>query len=357
MTDTIFFQRGLLDWYDEHQRELPWRDERSVYRIWVSEIMLQQTRVETVIPYYQSFLREFPTVESLANAPQDHLLKVWEGLGYYRRALNLQRAAKLVVNNGSTYPNNFEEWLKLPGVGKYTAGAICSIAYNHPVPAIDGNGLRVMTRYFSIEEEIDRPETIAEIRERTLKLIPTEKPGTFNQALMELGALICKPSSPLCSACPVRARCRALELGKQEQLPNRKPKKRIPQKQAVAAWFSITDNLLLHRRSTDGMLAGLWELPVMECNSQNEGIMTLVNELEDKIDRPVQISDCIGSVKHQYSHFKITIFLYLLKSNGRSPDLQPPAAEGEYRWVPIDHIEKYAIHRAHRKLIESVNMT
>lgn len=214
------FQRDLIDWYEREKRDLPWRKSQDPYRVWVSEIMLQQTRVDTVIPYYQRFMEKFPTIEALANADEDDVLKAWEGLGYYSRARNLQAAVREVHESyNGVVPDNPKELGKLKGIGPYTKGAILSIAYNIPEPAVDGNVMRVLSRILSIWDDIAKPKTRKVFEEAVYYLISKENPSSFNQALMELGAMVCTPTSPSCLLCPVREHCAAFSEGVQAELP------------------------------------------------------------------------------------------------------------------------------------------
>ena len=255
---------ALLAWYDEHRRSLPWREEVSPYRTWVSEIMLQQTRVAAVIPYFHRFMEAFPTVEALANADTEQLMKLWEGLGYYSRARNLQKAARIIAEKGA-FPNTYEDVLALPGIGDYTAGAILSIAFGQAVPAVDGNVLRVMSRITGSEDNILEDKTRKHFRSLMAQLIPQDRPGAFNQAMMDLGATVCLPGGePLCGKCPARSFCAAHLQGKQKELPVRisKTKRRTEEK---TVFLLLQDGkTALRQRPETGLLAGLWEYPHAE---------------------------------------------------------------------------------------------
>ncbi len=260
------FSLPLLTWYKAGNRDLPWRRSRNPYHIWVSEIMLQQTRVETVIPFFNRFMELFPTVDKLADAPEEQVLKAWEGLGYYSRARNLQAAARDVRDHfGGVVPNTPEGIASLKGVGPYTAGAILSIAYNLPEPAVDGNVMRVLSRYFLLEEDIAKPSTRIGIEKLARALIPEGEAGGFNQALMELGATICTPKSPHCLPCPVMEHCAARLAGRAEELPLKaKAKPPRPEHRAVALVEGTGANagrILVRQRPADGLLARMWELP------------------------------------------------------------------------------------------------
>ncbi|MCM3042660.1 A/G-specific adenine glycosylase [Paenibacillus motobuensis] len=262
----LYFSKELLGWYETAKRDLPWRRHRNPYYIWVSEIMLQQTRVDTVIPYFQRFIERFPTIQALAEAPEEDVLKCWEGLGYYSRARNLQAAAQQVMErHGGIVPDNKKDVSALKGVGPYTSGAILSIAYNQPEPAVDGNVMRVLSRYFLIEEDIMKTGTRTLMEDLATELIPLGRAGDFNQALMELGALICTPKSPQCLICPVMAHCAGRLEGAEDRLPVKsKAKPPRPEYRLVALVEGDGEQsgrVLVRRRPDTGLLARMWELP------------------------------------------------------------------------------------------------
>lgn len=253
----------LLAWYRLFKRDLPWRKDKDPYHVWVSEIMLQQTRVEAVKGYYVRFLEKFPTVSALAAAPEDEVLKAWEGMGYYSRARNLHRAAKLIAEQGA-FPDSFEEIRALPGVGDYTAGAICSIAYDLPYPAVDGNVLRVLTRLLADPSPIGEAATKERFTEALRAVYPSEA-GDFAQALMELGALVCLPNgTPLCDRCPWRELCLAHAAGEEERYPVRAEKKAREKIPVSVYVLQCGDEFALERRNKKGLLAGLWQFPLVE---------------------------------------------------------------------------------------------
>lgn len=262
----VFFSTELLSWYERSKRDLPWRRHRDPYYIWVSEIMLQQTRVDTVIPYFQRFIERFPTIRDLAEAPEEEVLKCWEGLGYYSRARNLQAAAKQVMErHGGIVPDTKAEVSALKGVGPYTTGAILSIAFNRPEPAVDGNVMRVLSRYFLIEEDVAKAGTRTLMEELAAELIPEGRASDFNQALMELGALVCTPKSPQCLICPVMARCAGRLEGAEERLPVKSKAKPPRPEYRLAALVegsgALAGRVLVRRRPDTGLLARMWELP------------------------------------------------------------------------------------------------
>lgn len=270
----------LLRWYDRSARVLPWRENPTPYRVWVSEIMLQQTRVEAVKPYYERFLSELPTIEALANAPEEQLLKLWEGLGYYNRVRNLQKGAKQVMEEyGGALPADFEKIRKLAGVGDYTAGAISSIAFGIPMPAVDGNVLRVTSRLTASYDDIQNPAVKKRTEQEILTLIPKDRAGDFNQSLMELGATVCLPGgAPLCSECPLQQICEAHRLGIELELPVKAAKKPRKIEERTVFLMEWEERLALRRRPERGLLAGLWELPAADGFLTEEGAAAQLKE-------------------------------------------------------------------------------
>ncbi|TSI10851.1 A/G-specific adenine glycosylase [Lysinibacillus sp. BW-2-10] len=298
------FRQNLVDWFNQEKRDLPWRRTSDPYKIWVSEVMLQQTRVDTVIPYYNRFLEKYPTMQSLAYAPQEELLKMWEGLGYYSRARNLQSGVKEVVEKyDSQVPNNRHDISKLKGVGPYTAGAILSIAYNKPEHAVDGNVMRVLSRVLHIKEDIALPKTRKTFEEAVDMLIHPDQPGDFNQALMDLGAMICTPTSPKCLLCPVREYCTAFHEGDADQLPIKTKKTKTKKIQFhVYVAKDASGRYLLERRSSEGLLADMWQFPMIEIEKEN------TSETRKKFQSlyNVKIESCLNenllTFKHIFSH-------------------------------------------------------
>ncbi|WP_203248622.1 A/G-specific adenine glycosylase [Sporosarcina beigongshangi] len=324
------FREALLSWYHREKRDLPWRHTSNPYYIWVSEIMLQQTRVDTVIPYYERFIDSFPTMEILASANENDLLKMWEGLGYYSRARNLQMGVREVVENyGGEVPDTRQEISKLKGVGPYTAGAVLSIAFGVPEHAVDGNVMRVMSRLLLIEEDIAIPRTKKIFETVVMELIDRKDPSSFNQGLMELGATICTPK-PKCLLCPVRDFCNAFHEGRQEELPVKT--KKTTMKVIPVASFAIQNKQgewLLRQRPAKGLLAGLWEFPMVE---RLDGIAPLEKmrqqfgvELENVVD--------VLTFKHIFSH--ITWEMTSFKAQMKGTDSLPPG----YRFFTVEEVE------------------
>ena len=253
----------LLPWYAQNKRDLPWRENRDPYRVWLSEIMLQQTRVEAVRGYYARFLTALPTVQALADCDEQQLLKLWEGLGYYNRARNLQKAAKIIAQTG--FPDSYEGWLALPGVGEYTAGAVASICFDRPVAAVDGNVLRVLSRYQADPSPITEPAVKKQVKAALEAVYPAEQPGAFTQALMELGATVCVPNgAPKCEKCPLSGQCKAFLQEKTADFPVKAAKKERKIQQRAVFLLRCGDKLALEKHPARGLLAGLWQLPNVE---------------------------------------------------------------------------------------------
>jgi A/G-specific adenine glycosylase len=333
------FQDDLISWFKNEQRDLPWRKDQDPYKVWVSEIMLQQTRVDTVIPYFNRFIEWFPTIEELASADEEKVLKAWEGLGYYSRVRNLHSAVKEVNEKyEGKVPDSPEEISKLKGVGPYTAGAILSIAYGVPEPAVDGNVMRVLSRILSIWDDIAKPSTRKVFEKAVRELISTEDPSAFNQALMELGALICTPTSPSCLLCPVREHCQGFYEGVQAELPVKTKKSK--QRHVDLAAAILTDhngNLLIHKRPENGLLANLWEIPNIEVHLPIERNRDHTASLFlESHGLEVVLDKVIGQIEHVFSHlvWNITVYKGVLKSE--------IPANSEWRLVSLEEMENYA---------------
>ncbi|MGI6168990.1 MAG: A/G-specific adenine glycosylase [Christensenellales bacterium] len=327
--------RPLLAWYDEGQRVLPWRSDPAPYAVWVSEVMLQQTRVETVLPYFKRFMQALPTIQALASASEQVLLKLWEGLGYYNRVYNLKRAAQIVMQEyGGELPDDIQRLRGLPGIGDYTAGAIASIAFQRPEPAVDGNVLRVVSRFCGAEADIlDRKVRLIWAR-RLKSILPQERPGDFNQALMELGAMICLPGGlPRCGLCPIHDRCAAWERGATAVLPVRAAKKkRRTQKRTVFAVMA-DGGILLSRREAKGLLPGLYELPNVEgyLSAEEAGLWA-----ELRGAQPEKIRQ-LPWARHVFSHVEWEMRGYRIDCS----HFEPP--EGLF-WASWDEVEEiYAL--------------
>lgn len=341
------FQTQLLTWYDENKRDLPWRNTQDPYHIWVSEIMLQQTRVETVIPYFENFIERFPTLDALAEADEEDVLKAWEGLGYYSRARNLQAAVREVKESyGGVVPNHEEDIATLKGVGPYTAGAILSIAYGKPVPAVDGNVMRVLSRVLLVYDDISKVKTRKMFESAVRKLIPNNAASNFNQALMELGATVCTPKSPGCLLCPVRSECRSFYEGVQAELPVKAKKKRpklVPI--AVAVLENANGQFLITKRPNEGLLANLWEFPNCEVDSKQQSKKQLEQFFKKSWGIHVDFKEKIFEFEHIFSHLIWELDVYRGTLHTELIETE------EVQLVGIDDFERYPFSVTHKKII------
>lgn len=290
----------ILKWYDSYRRILPWRENPEPYNVWISEIMLQQTRVEAVKPYFERFINRLPDIKDLAEVEEEELLKLWEGLGYYNRARNLKKAAVMIMEEyDGKLPKSYEELLKLPGIGSYTAGAIASIAYNIKAPAVDGNVLRVMSRILLSTEDISKTSVKSKMENLLIDYIPIERPGAFNQALIELGALVCIPNGiPKCESCPANFYCRALKENKVMELPIKAVKKPRRIEDKTVLLLKVGNQLAIRKRSGKGLLAGMYELPNLEGHLSEKDIIKQVEEWGFEVLSLKQLQRAI----HIFSH-------------------------------------------------------
>ena len=346
-------QSKLLSWYDQNKRDLPWRDCGDPYKIWLSEIMLQQTRVDQATPYFHRFVERFPTVHDLAEAEQQDVLKVWEGLGYYSRARHLHDAAQLVVDEfDGNVPDNWDDITELKGVGPYTASAILSIAYQKPHAVVDGNVIRVLSRYYGIDDDVRSTKTKNTIQDYADELIPDDRPGDFNQALMELGATVCTPSSPDCPNCPLQDSCVAFKTARTEEIPYKSPAKKRPHHQiGVGIIVDEKEQVLIALRPEDAMLGGMWEFPGGKQEDGEEMEETVIRELKEELGVEVEITKPFMKLDHAYSHFKITMHAYLCEIKHGTPE---PDSSQEIRWISIEELEDYPFPKANRKLTDKL---
>lgn len=319
----------LVKWFEKNKRDLPWRKNRTFYRVWISEVMLQQTQVETVIPYYHRFLKSFPTLRDLANSEIDQVLKLWEGLGYYSRARNLHKASQALAKQ-NVLPKDYDELIQFPGFGPYTTAAVLSLTNNRPYPVVDGNVKRFISRLYSIKDSIDKPSTVNQIQTLLEEHIQSFSPRDFNESLMEIGAKICKPKNPDCENCPMKSQCLAFKSGRQKDLPIRKAKHKIPVKKRSCYILTYKNKLLIEQRSMDEMLGGLWKFPDRATKSD------------------IEFSQSLDVVYHQYSHFKLELQSYLITLI-RQPDVQQ-----NQRWVSFKQLNTLAFDKATLKIIDMI---
>ncbi len=350
---TPTLQDALIRWFEAHRIPHPWRQTGDPYAIWVSEIMLQQTQVATVIPYYERFLARFPTVETLAAAPLDDVLKLWEGLGYYSRARNLHRAAQKVVENfGGQFPQTMEGLLSLPGIGPYTAGAVGSIAFGLDVPVLDGNVIRVLARLFNVEDDVTEGATRRELWALAERLVPPGRAAAWNEGLMELGQAICTPRSPVCDACPVAVFCEARALGVQEARPVRKPRKRTPHHDVTAGVIYGADGrILITQRLPDKMLGGMWEFPGGKRDPGEMLAACLRREIREELGIEIEVGPQLTVIKHGYTHFRITLYVFECQHTDGQPQVLEVA---DWAWVTLDEMDAYAFSVTDQKIIAAL---
>lgn len=344
----------LLNWYRLHKRTLPWRGHPDPYAVWVSEIMLQQTRVETVIPYFEKWMRSFPTVTVLAEASEQSVLNAWEGLGYYSRARNLHKAAQIIASqHHGELPRDLDELRKLPGIGRYTLGAIASIAFDMRVPALDGNIKRVYARVFDILEPVDSPGGEKMLWELAEKHLPKKEAGDYNQALMDLGASICIPKNPRCLICSLMKVCKARQNGTQNERPVKMPKKHVPHHVHVAGLMIRRGRVLLARRPSKGLLGGMWEFPngrvAPHGGVNGDPLDALADALRTGYNLrlrtlgKLQKTDPLGIVHHGYSHFTVSVHVYacVLDAMPKTENL---------KWVSLMDLNEYPMGRIDRQI-------
>ncbi len=344
-------RRSLLEWYAIAGRDLPWRTRRDPYAIWISEIMLQQTQVKTVIPYYQRWLEQFPTLEMLANADQQQVLKAWQGLGYYARARNLHKAAQEVVaRHQGIFPQELSAVLALPGIGQTTAGGILSAAFNQPVPILDGNVKRILARLIALP--VPPARALKQLWQVSEKLLDPQQPRDFNQALMDLGATICTPTAPMCSQCPWQTHCQAYNWGVESDLPMREAAAPIPRKMiGVAVIWNHQEQILIDRRRQNGLLGGLWEFPGGKVEP-NETIQECIQrEILEELAIEIEVGDHLITVEHAYTHFHVTLHVYHCRHLSGEPQ---PLECDELRWVSLAEIDQFPFPTANVKIINAL---
>ena len=344
----------LTEWYRINKRDLPWRDTKDPYAIWVSEVMLQQTRIDTVLSYYQRWMDKFPDILSLANASEGEVLGVWEGLGYYQRALNLHKSARSIINQcKSKIPDSYNELKKLSGVGDYIAGAISSIAFGKKEAALDGNGIRILSRIIGFAEPVDLARNKQQLRLALKDLLPDESPGDFNQALMDLGSIICKSRNPACAICPLREACFAFSDGSQKKYPVKTPKKKIPHVLVVAGVLIRNGKVLIDKRKTGGLLGGLWEFPGGKIEKGEDIEAALQREFKEELGIKIFIIERKNSYKHAYTHFKVTVHTFLVEIKAGKPR---PLESEEIRWVNIKNLGDYPMGKVDRSISKDIQL-
>ncbi len=342
----------LLDWYRKNKRTLPWRETKNPYAIWISETMLQQTQVSRVIGYYQSWLRELPTVQALAGSSVDTIFRIWEGLGYYSRARNLHRAAQIIVSDLNGYfPNTAHDLRALPGVGPYTSAAIASIAFGEPVVAVDANVKRVMARLHDLPYSVDTPAAFTEIERLASDWLPQKNPGDFNQALMELGALVCLPRRPDCPQCPLLSSCQALAQGRATERPIRKKKPKTVQVQMATGIALHQGKIFLQKRLQNDVWGGLWEFPGGAIEKGETPQQAVVREFMEETGFAVNVKQLMTTIKHTYTHHLITLHAFWCEF--AQPPTEPVlTAAQDFVWAAPKDLAQYAFPAGHRAFIQ-----
>lgn len=347
------FGSTLLKWYGANSRQLPWRGNPDPYAVWISEAMLQQTRVDTVIPYYHRWMERFPSVKSLAQASEEDVLNAWEGLGYYSRARNLRVASKFVCEKfHGSIPQNMQELRTLPGIGQYTAAAIASIAYGQDEAVVDGNVKRVLARVFNLDYVANSPGGEAEFWRISRELLPTGSAGDYNQAIMDFGATLCKPHAPLCGECPFASTCKANLLGIQTQRPVLLEKKPIPHYLVCAAILICEGRVLIARRPSKGLLGGMWEFPGGKVEPDETMPQALEREIFEELGTRITIGGELGKYRHAYTHFRITLHAFFCTLVGEEPQALDAS---EIRWVPISDLITFPMGKVDRLISNELN--
>lgn len=344
-------RRSLLDWYDRNGRKLPWREQPTPYRVWISEIMLQQTQVKTALPYFERWLQRFPDLPSLAQADLQAVLKLWQGLGYYARARNLHKAAQQIRDrHQSQFPDDYDAVIDLPGIGRSTAGAILSAAFEQPYPLLDGNVKRVLARLTGLS--VPPSKALKPLWNLSETLLDRDRPRDFNQAIMDLGATCCTPKNPACLLCPWRDTCQAYNLDLQSQLPMRETRHPIPHKHiGVAVIWNDRQQILIDRRPAKGLLGGMWEFPGGKLEEGESYPECIRREIREELGIDIEVGEHLITVTHAYTHFKVSLNVY----HCRHISGEPQTIEcDEIRWVTLDELDDFPFPTANVKIIEAL---
>jgi len=341
----------LLPWFDQHKREMPWRRRRTAYRVWISELMLQQTRVDQVRPYFDRFMQRFPNLKTLASAPLQEVLKCWEGLGYYTRARNLHKTAQyLMEHHRGRFPDTYEGLLDLPGIGPYTAAAVASLAFHRDHAVLDGNVIRVVSRWLACEGDVRLPATRRALQQQVDGLLIKGDAARFNEAMMELGALVCTPRRPDCGCCPMQRVCAAYQAGEPEAYPHKTRKAKVPHKEVGAAVIvNSKGDVLIAQRQAGAMLGGLWEFPGGGQEPGETMEACVARELKEELGIEIAVGDPLMIVRHAYSHFTIALHVYWARIKKGRPR---PIHCADFRWVNISRLRDYPYSRADLHIVE-----
>lgn len=345
----VQFQSKLLEWFGRNRRLLPWRETKEPYKIWVAEVMLQQTQVKKVLEYYDRFLEQFPDIFALSNASLHQVLKAWEGLGYYARARNLHRAAQMVIEKfDGKIPSEYKEFKSLPGAGNYITAAVLSQAFNARYAVVDGNVKRVLARLFLIDQPVNQSAHARLFQARMNELLDQERPGDFNQAMMELGATVCRPESPRCQQCPVQSFCLAYQTGQQDSYPRSVGTRATPTYRIAVGVIHHDGRILITQRQTEGLLGGLWEFPGGRLNPGESPEQACLRTIKEKTNLDVTIDRFISQVHHSYTHFKIIMDVFDCRTESNNILLKGPA---QYRWISLSELSHFPFHSAVHKFI------
>ena len=346
------FRDLLLAWFKDYQRDMPWRQTDDPYKIWVSEVMLQQTQVKKVISYYERFIERFPDVEHLADAPLQDVLKVWEGLGYYARARNLHKAAQVIVEElDGKIPIDYASFRKLPGVGDYSAAAVQSIAFNAPYAAVDGNIKRVVARLFLMDAPVNDTKSAKLFQEKADELLDRKMPGYFNQAMMELGATVCRPQSPTCLMCPVNSFCEAFHTAQQDEFPQRRETKPTPEHHLAVGVIYRNDEILITQRQLDGLLGGLWEFPGGQLADGETAEAACVRYIAEVVNLSVTNVRYLTRIRHAYTHFKVVVDVFQCDYQAGEVVLNGPR---DAKWIAITALREYPLPRTVHKFLDKL---
>ena len=354
VTKRRWLQSQLIDWYYGSRRDLPWRGIQDPYKVWISEVMLQQTQVKTVIPYYEKFLRAFPDLASLANARVDRLVKCWAGLGYYSRARNLKKAAQLIMSeHQGKFPETFEEVHDLPGIGKYTAAAIMSICFSKPLAVLDGNVVRILTRVLRIHGSVKEGKVQRKLWQLAQHLLVRRNAGDFNQALMDLGATVCTPRQPRCSLCPWEEKCLARKEGIQELLPEKGKRPPSTESHRAAIILSSRGKYLIVRRSEKGQLHGFWEFPTFELRGEQSASLVLANLFHRNYGLRFSELKRVSQIRHSITSKRINldVFQGRIRKTGKEIDLGV-----DFRWVKPEELSRYPFSAATLRILDALSL-
>lgn len=346
------FREALHSWYAINQRKLPWRETNNPFFIWISEVMLQQTQVKKALDYYERFVHKFPTIQSLAQADLQDVLKSWEGMGYYARARNLHKASKLIVSEmNGIIPDNYSDFKRLPGAGNYITAAVLSLAFDKPYAVVDGNVKRVIARLLRIEEPVNSSSSSKKFQETADLMLDQNQPGIFNQAMMELGAIICRPKNPGCCVCPVSSFCQVYATDEQANFPVTIRSRETPEYHIAVAIIFKNERILIARRKPDGLLGGLWEFPGGRRRENEPANLACIRNIKEKLNLNIDKLEFLTHVNHAYSHFKIQVDVFRCRARPGKIALNGPV---DYRWIRPEEIHEFPFHAAHHKFIPKV---